>query len=222
MRVIIVGQSKTIYFLAREFASQGYAATIICNDRAKAMEFSRQLPKATVMYGDGTSARVLREAEANQADVLVALQEADQDNLVTCQLGKHLFDIPRTITLINDPEHEEVFQKLGVSVALSAAKILGQMIREQVSFEEIQNLLSLEGGLVTVSELILPPSSPVVGKTLAQLSLPSETLIAAIIRGDIVIIPRGTAVLQAADKLLLVAKSATQGELLRRLTGHEG
>ncbi len=221
MRVFIVGQSKTIYFLARDFASSGYHVTIICNDRAKATEFSHRLPKAVVVYGDGTSARVLRESEANQADVLVALQEADQDNLVTCQLGHHLFAIPRTITLINDPENEQVFTKLGISVALSAAKILGEMIREQVSFEEIQNLISIAGGLVTVSELILPSSSPVVDKTLAELSLPPETLIAAIIRGEQVIIPRGTAVLKANDKLLLISTATAQGNLLRQLTGHE-
>lgn len=221
MRVIIVGQGKTIYFLSRDFASRGYMTTIICHDKEKATEFSRRLPKATVIYGDGTSAKILREAEAHQADVLVALQDADQDNLVSCQLGKHLFGIPRTITLIDDPENETVFEQLGVSVAVSAAKILGEIIREQVSFEEIRNLMSIAGGLVTVSEVVLPASSPAVNKALSQLDLPPESLIAAIIRGEHVIVPRGTAVLQAGDELLLVCHPAAQGNLLRRLTGSE-
>lgn len=72
MKVILIGQGKLVYFLAKQFISKGYYLTIINQDIAEATALSRQL-RATVMVGDGSNPLVLKEAGAHRADVLLSL-----------------------------------------------------------------------------------------------------------------------------------------------------
>ena len=63
--------------------------------------------------------------------------------------------MPRTIALVNDPENEEIFQRLDVSVAISATRVLSTLLGEHAGFEEVAKIVSLAEGNVSVSEFIL-------------------------------------------------------------------
>lgn len=220
MRVIIIGGHKTTYFLARQFTSKGYHTTIINRDPAEASRLSREL-KATVILGNGCDPRVQEEAQARRTEILVSLLPHDEDNLIACQIAARTFGVPRTIALINDPENEVVFRRLGVSVAISAAQIIAKMIEEEAGFEDIINLMSLAQGRVNVTEITLASDSPALGMSLSELALPQNSLVASIIRGDQVIVPRGASRLALYDHLLVVTEPGNHGEVIRRLAGNE-
>jgi trk system potassium uptake protein len=204
MRVIVIGGSKTVYFLARQFVRRKYHVTVINRDAARSREIAQQT-KATVVFGDGTDVNRLEEAGARQADVLLALTSHDQDNLIACQIAQKRFNIPRTIALVNDPDNETVFKQLGVTVAFSSTRIIGSILDQETDFHDVMALIPLAQGRVNVSEIKLDADSPSVGKTLLELELSENSLIATIIRGDDVIIPRGSTTLQANDHLLLIS-----------------
>jgi trk system potassium uptake protein len=220
MRVIIIGGSKTTYFLARQFAGKGYETTIINLDATEARKLSREL-KATVIVGNGCDPRVQEEAEARRTEILVSLLPHDEDNLIACQIAARMFGVPRTIALINDPENEVVFRQLGVSVAISAAQIIATLIEEEAGFEDIVNLMPLAHGKINVTEITLGRDSPALGKSLRELALPENSLVASIIRGDQVIIPRGASRLALYDHLLVVTEPGNHGEVIRHLAGNE-
>ncbi len=220
MKVIIIGQGKLVYFLAKQFISKGYYLTIINQDMAEATALSRQL-KATVMVGDGSNPLVLKEAGAYRADVLLSLTSQDEDNLVACQIAKKRYGVPRTIALVNDPEHQQVFEQLGITVAFSPIELLANLIEQQTDFEELKNLIPVAEGKVTVAEIALNHDSPAVGKTLQELELPPGTLIGCILREGEVIVPSGWTSLQVADRLILIAQPEHYGQFLRILTGEE-
>ena len=220
MKVIIIGQGKLIYFLAKQFISKGYYLTIINQDIAEATALSRQL-KATVMVGDGSNPLVLKEAGAYRADVLLSLTSQDEDNLVACQIAKKRYGVPRTIALVNDPEHQQVFEQLGITVAFSPIELLANLIEQQTDFEELKNLIPVAEGKVTVAEIAINHDSPAVGKTLQELELPPGTLIGCILREGEVIVPSGWTSLQVADRLILIAQPEHYGQFLRILTGEE-
>ncbi|MEC4984857.1 MAG: NAD-binding protein [Oscillatoria sp. PMC 1068.18] len=220
MRVILIGGGKLVYFLAKQFAAKGYHLTIVTRKSETAISLSRKL-KATVIVGEGSNPVTLKEAGGYRADALLALTAYDQDNLIACQIAQKKYGVPRTIALVNDPENKDIFEQLGVNVAFSATEIIASLLEQQAGSENIKNLLPVAAGRVNVTEIALEEESPVVGKNLQTINLPAGTLIACILRGEEVIVPRGQSVLKPQDRLILVSQPENYGELVRSLTGDE-
>jgi trk system potassium uptake protein TrkA len=217
MKVLIVGGGKTLYFLCRSFTSKGYEVVIINRDREECVQLARQL-SAMVVCGDGSDATVLKEAGAMGADVVLAITPNDQDNLIICQLASIQFDVSRAIALANDPDNAEIFEKLGVS-AFSTTHIVGSLIEQRASLEQIVNLLPVGGGRVIATEVVLDPHSPVAGKLLKDIVLPENALVAVVIRNNQPIVPRGANQLLAGDRVVLITLPENHGLVLRAFTG---
>ncbi len=218
MNTLIVGGGKLVYFLSRTFSSKGYQVTIVNRDRAECVWLARQL-KATVVYGDGSDPRILEEAQANGIDTLLAVTPHDEDNLAICQLARLRFGVPRTLALVNDPDNEDVFRKLGVTTAFSTTRLLSNLIEQKAAFEDITSLAPLADGKVNITEVVLRDNSPVVGRTLMEIGLPPDSLIAGLIREEHPIIPRGITTLQARDRLIVITLPENHGRVLKMLTG---
>jgi trk system potassium uptake protein TrkA len=220
MRVIVVGTGKLLYYLSRQFASKGYAVSLILADATEARALSRRV-KAVVLHGDSSDPQVLEEAGARRADVVVALTPKDQDNLAVCQIAHKMFRVPRTLALVNDPQNEEVFRELGVSVAFSSTQIIARILEERAGFEDIANLIPLAEGRVTISEIALRAEAPAADKTLRDLPLPEGALVGGILRNGNVIVPRGDTYLRSGDRLIIISIPDCYDRVLRILTGEE-
>jgi trk system potassium uptake protein TrkA len=221
MRVLLIGGGETIetiYFLARLFTRRGYRVTIVNPYPDEAQMLARQV-KATVIVGDGSDPAVLEEAGARRADVVLSLTPQDPDNLVACQVAQRLYHVPRTMALVNDPDNEQIFRQLGITEVFSATRVIGSLIEGQTVFDEITHLFPAAEGELHVSELVLDEQAPATGKSLAELDLPQDSLVAAIIRDGQVIVPRGQDRLQVADRLILIAVPENQEVVFRLLAG---
>ena len=216
MKIILIGGSKLAYFLAKQFASKNYYTTIINKNLEEAKTLSRTL-KATVIHGEGSDPATLAEAGAYQADVVLSLTTHDEDNLIACQIAQKEYGVPRTIALVNDPENQQIFEKLGITVAFSATQIIASLIEQQTASSDIQNLLPIAEGKVNVSEIALEADNPVVGKTIDEIQLPNGTLISCILRQGEVIVPSGENSLQALDRLIVIGQPESYGQLMRLL-----
>lgn len=218
MRLIVVGGGQMVYFLTRQMMKHGNRVTIINIKAEHCSELARRT-KATVVHGNGTVPKVLEEAGIRRAEVVVALTPHDQDNLICCQIAQQIYQVPRTVALVNDPENETIFRQLGVDIAFSATRIISTMIEQRTTFEDITALMPLADGKVNVTQVHLPPDAPVVGKKIQDLTLIGSTLIACIIRDKEVIIPRGYTQLMGDDFLLVISDPETEAENIRRLHG---
>jgi len=218
MRVIMIGGSKTVYFLARQFVDRGDHVTIINRDKARASELALQT-KATVVYGEGSDVQRLEEAGARRADILLALTSYDPDNLIACQIAQKIYGVPRTLALVNDPENEQVFNQLGITVAFSATKVIGSLIEQQAHFSDITTLMPIAEGRLTVADVHLDNESPAIGKTLAELDLTGGSLVACVIRDDHVIVPRGNTHLLVGDQLILISQPEHHEDDLVQICG---
>ena len=217
MKVLIVGSGKMLYFLCRNFTSKGYHVVIINRNHEECIQLARQLP-ATVVCGDGSDAGILKEAGAMGADAILAITPNDQDNLVVCQLASLTYGVPRAVALANDPDNAELFEKLGVS-AFSITQIVGSLIEQRASFEQITNLLPVSEGRVNVTEIVLNSESPVAGKQLKDIELPENALIAVVMRDNQPIVPRGASELRSGDRTVLITLPENHGKVLKMLTG---
>ena len=161
----------------------------------------------------------MEEAAARRADVVLALSEHDQDNLIACQVANKLYGVPHTMALVNDPENEEVFKKLGISVAFSATKIIASLIEQQANFDDITTLMPIAQGRINVTDVRLDSESPSIGKSLMELGLTEGSLVACVIRDDEVLVPRGNTRLLVGDHLILISQPEEQEQNLVALCG---
>lgn len=217
MRVLIVGGGKSLYFLCRTFLAKGHQVTVINDDREQCVHLARRL-KVTVVCGDGSQPAVLEEAGAHSADAVLAVTPNDHDNLAVCQLASAQFSVPRTVALADDPDNEVVFQKLGVP-AFSTTRTIASLTEQRAALDEITNLIPVGEGRVNITEVRLPDDSPVVGKTLRELSLPGDSLVAVVLREAAVIVPRGDTELRGGDRVVLITTPGNHGLVLKAITG---
>jgi len=219
MKILIVGGGKTLYFLCRNFTAKGHEVVIINRNLEECVHLARQL-SATVVCGDGSDPKILNESGVLEANTVLAITPNDQDNLVICQLASIQFGVSKAVALVNDPDNAEVFEKLGVS-AFSTTRIVGSLIEQRASLEQIINLLPAGEGLVNVTEIILDADSPVAGRLLKDLDLPENALVAVVIRDNQPIIPRGTNQLLAGDRVVLITLPENHGPVLKTFTGEQ-
>jgi trk system potassium uptake protein TrkA len=217
MKVLIVGGGKTVYFLARSFVAKGHAVTVINRDADECVRLASRL-NVIVVHGDGSDPAILEEAGAQGADAVLAATPNGEDNLAACQLAALQFGVPRTVALVNDPDNEEVFRKLGVK-AFATTRMVASLIEQRAALDEITNLVPVGEGKVNITEVALPSDAPVVGKQLRQLEFPDGALIAVILRDGEAIVPRGGTEIRAGDRLVLVTLPENHGPVLRLVAG---
>ncbi len=218
MRAILIGSGELLGHVAREARKNAHQLVLVVDSAIEAKRLARDLD-ATVVVGDGTVPSILRDVDAHLADLVVALTLRDQDNLIVCQMAQRLFDVPRAVALVNDPDNRVLFERLGVQQVVSAAEILGAIIRQESGFEGIVARLSLRAGDLRLLEVEIKADAPAAGCTLQELQLPEGALVVGILRDGEVRIPRGGDHVQAGDELLVVVHAGAQERALAALVG---
>jgi trk system potassium uptake protein TrkA len=214
MFVIIVGGGKTGSQLANGLLAEGYQVKIIEPRQSVLEQMKNELPPEVIVAGDGSAPSVLEAAGISQANVLAAVTGEDETNLVVTTLARFEYNVPRVIGKINHPKNAWLYTpEMGVDVAINQASILARLIAEEMSLGDMMTLLKLRKGEFSVVEEKVHPESVAVGKMVSELVMPSECVIAAIIRKGTMIIPHGDTVLQPADEILAVVH-ASQAHLL--------
>jgi len=130
-------------------------------------------------------------------------------------LAKTEYGVPRVVARVNHPKNEWLFDSSwGVDVAVSTPRIIAALVEEAVSVGDVVRLFSLKAGEANLVELTLPDDSICIGKSVAEVQLPDDASLAAIIRDGHVISPSAHDVFSAGDELIFVA-SARAEELLK-------
>jgi trk system potassium uptake protein TrkA len=195
--------------------------TVVDPDPVHALLLSRRLG-ATVVPGDGTDPVVLERAGARRADAVLALSARDHENLAVCLAARRRFGVSRTVALVNDPEHEEVFRRLGVTAAVSATRILAGVLEGEAGSGGGGTLLHAAGGSVAVGEIALREGSPAAGREVREIPFPEGALLGCVVRDGEAIVPRGETRLLAGDRLLVIARPELHDDLAERLAGPRG
>lgn len=213
MKIIIVGGGKVGYYLTKTLLEHGHHPHLIEKDRAACVHVSNDLD-VPVICGDGTTIDILEAAKTRDADALIAVTGRDQDNLVACQLAKKVFCVRRTVARINNPRNAGVMKQLGVDIPISSTDNIARLLEREIDTAAIRQLMPLNHGDASLSELQLPENYKHHGKRLSELPLPVESVIVSISRDDgRLVIPRGNTQLFSGDKVLVVCSNNVIHEL---------
>ncbi len=216
MYIIIVGGGKVGYYLTKTLLSEGHEVLLIERDPDKTDQFIEQFG-AVVVAGDGAEAAVMAAAGAARADVVIAVTGEDEDNLVICQVAKSKFHVDRTIARVNNPKNEYLFRMLGVDITVSQTDYILTLIEQAIPDQPFIHLVNLIHEDMAIVDAKVVPGSPIAGRTIGDLPVPENCIIAAIIRSGELIIPSpGTAILEG-DDLIAIAHRSIEEDLRKLL-----
>ena len=217
MYIIVVGGGKVGFYLTTALLSEGHEVLVLEKDPARCGAICEELG-SVVVRGDGCEARTQAEVGTERADMLIAVTDEDEDNMVACQVAKHMFKVPRTIARINNPKNEDLFKKLGIDVTVSSTNFILEHIQEEVPTHPLVHLLTLSGGALEMVEVRIPPNSPVVGKRVRDIALPPDSLICLTIGKRGAKVPTGDTILEAEAQVIAVTRPEAEGALKAALT----
>ncbi len=218
MYIIIVGAGKIGYFLAQRLYKDKHSIALIEKDECVCNDIAKKL-NILVIHGDGCDTRALEDAGIERADVIAAVTGDDEDNLVVSQLAKEKFNVSRTVARVNDPQNERIFAELGVDVPVDATGIIAKIVEEEVSFSDLVTLMSFKRGKLAIIRVDLPEDSPIINKEVKDITLPPDSVLISIIRGNEVVVPKGNTVLKAMDDLIALTLIENEKQLLHALIG---
>jgi trk system potassium uptake protein len=214
--IIIVGGGKVGYYLTKTLLSEGHEVLLIERDPDKTDQFIEQFG-AVVVAGDGAEAAVMAAAGAARADVVIAVTGEDEDNLVICQVAKSKFHVDRTIARVNNPKNEYLFRMLGVDITVSQTDYILTLIEQAIPDQPFIHLVNLIHEDMAIVDAKVVPGSPIAGRTIGDLPVPENCIIAAMIRAGELIIPSpGTAILEG-DDLIAIAHRSIEEDLRKLL-----
>jgi trk system potassium uptake protein TrkA len=214
VNVVIVGGGTVGYHLTKALLARGHEVTVIEPNEDRCRLFTEEYGEV-VVRGECDIA-LLRRAGTERANVLIAVADQDETNLIACLLARRLLKVPRVIARVIDPRNRTTFEKLGIDLTVSSTGIICNLIEQGAITTEILPLLSLGKGDLEIVELVLTPDSPALSVSLKDLPLPGDSVLISIIRGDQIVFPRGSTTFLPNDTIL--ALTSTKGvEQLKRV-----
>lgn len=217
MYVVVVGGGQTGSNLAKRLSDRGNNVVIVEKDERRAHELAAELD-VLVIHGSGADIDALKDAGIDKTDVLVAVAEADEVNLMACELAKKM-GVPRVISRVNDEKHARMFEELGVDVAISLNSAAVVLFEKAVSGPGMYGLLGIGGGRGEVVEVMVGEDSKAVGKKIKDVNIPESCAIAMISRGEALIPARGATEIKADDLATIVGKPDDVMKVAKLLRG---
>jgi trk system potassium uptake protein TrkA len=211
-RVVIAGGSREGWFLAHLLEEHKIGCTILETDRRRALVLAEDLQRSLILHGDATDLELLEMEAVGDADGFVAYTGNDETNLLSCLLAKNL-GARRVISLIDRFNYIPLVSRVGVDAAVSPRMAAVNAILSHVRRGSVLAVATLKGTRAEGIEFDVRPGFALADLPLAEVKLPSDTLVGAIVRGDQVIIPRGDDSIRIGDRVI----AFTVPEALRKL-----
>ncbi len=208
--VMIIGGGRISHYLASNLLRAGVSVKIIENRAERCQELAESLPKAVVIHADGSSQRVLLAEGIEGTDAVVTLTNMDEENLIISMYANYK-GVPKVVTKINRTEYNEVFYDKGIDCVVSPKDLTADTIIRYVrsmSNAEPEAMLALyriAEGNADAMEFHAVDGTRNLGRTLAEVTLKPNILIACIHRGGSAIVPKGHDAIEKGDRVFVVA-----------------
>ena len=216
--VMILGGSRTAYYLAKMLSNIGNSVKVIERDSARCTVLCDALPKADIIYGDGAQQELLLEEGLKSVDAFVSLTGMDEENILI-SIFAALQNVPKVISKINRDELASMAEKLGLDCLVSPKKIISDVIVRYARAlqnslgSNVETLYKLMDGQAEALEFNVKADPKLTGIPLKELQLKTNILIAGIIRERKTLIPAGEDVILPGDRVIVLAADRRLNDL---------
>ncbi|MFW5919580.1 MAG: potassium channel family protein [archaeon] len=222
MYVIVVGAGQIGTQVIDLLSKSQYEIVVIENDPAVAEHASRNYD-CLVLNDDATEREALIDAGAERADAVICTTDQDATNIMVLLLAKEL-DIPSLVTVVQNPDHMNVFRQVGANVLENPQRLIAEYLVRAVQRPSVKDFMDLAGD-AEVFEVTVVENAPITEHTIRQADeenlLTDDELVVAIERGDDVIRPRGDTQIAAGDLVTVFSSVGATPEVLYTFTGQE-
>lgn len=209
MDIIIIGGGKVGYTLAKYLSNEGDNITVIDKDSKVVNRIAENLDVMSIK-GNGTSLNILHEAGIAEADVLIAVTNSDEINML-CSLAAKKLGAKHTIARVRTPEYSEELimlkDELGIDLIINPEKEAAKEIAQLIKFPSVCSIDSFSKGKVDLVGFTLTNGDKIIGKAIKDLNIyRCSVLFCAVERNEEVIIPSGDFILEANDKIYVIGE----------------
>ena len=224
MNIIILGAGQVGSTVAESLVSEANDITVVDLDGEKLKLLQDRLDLRTLV-GNASHPSILEQAGIADADMLLAVTQSDEVNMVACKLAASLYNTPTKIARIRSADylaHPEIFSvdNFCVDFSICPEQILTDYIRKLIEFPEALQVLEFADGKVSLVAVRAFEGGPLVGQPLNLIAshLPNvDARVAAIFRQDRSIIPQGDTVIEAGDEVFFIAATENIRTVLKEL-----
>lgn len=214
MKIIVVGCGRVGAGLAQTLMQSGHTITIIDINPAAFERLGRNFSGQT-LTGVGFDREVLLAAGIERADGLAAVTSSDEANVVTAQVARQMFQVPKVVARLYDQKAADIYRHLGLqTIAPNAWGI--QRMADLLSYSQIHTVATLGDGGVQMVELDVP--SHLVGRRIPDIAIPGEVSVVALSRRGQTTLPSSDIRFESGDVVFL-AVAATAVNRLHTMLG---
>jgi trk system potassium uptake protein TrkA len=214
MNIIILGGGQVGGSLAAHLANEKNDITLVDQNADRLHELQDKLDIRTLI-GHASHPDVLRRAGAEDADMLVAVTNSDEINMIACQIAYTVYRTPTKISRIRTPQYQnrgEIFKNdaIPVDVWICPEKLVTAYVQNLVEHPDALQVLDFAGGRVKLVAVKAYYGGPMVGQELREIRKHLKTgdaRVAAIFRRNRAITPEGDTVVEADDEVFFIAAS---------------
>lgn len=201
MYVIIAGCGRVGSELAKLLSSEGHDIVVIDRNDASFERLGGTFNGLTLV-GNGFDLSLLKQAGIEKADAFCAVTNGDNTNLISAQVAKKIFKVPKVIARVYDPQRAHIYTALGLDI-ISGTILFAAMLRDKIIESRFSSYL-IETKDLGVIEIEVKDN--LVGKAIQDINIPGEFLVVAIKGLQGVIIPQANTILKKKDVLMAVVK----------------
>jgi len=186
------------------FRSSEYQITFVEQDEARCEKLERRY-SVPIFQGDGTKQEILDQVEPHKMDVAIAATSNDERNAIVALQAKRL-GIERVIAIARDPDYVSLMEDSGI-VCISAPYATAAMVENYLDRPGVAELFEIETGVASLIDMEVPEGATVIGQQIKDIDIPEQCVVAAVIRGDDFVVPRGKTEIFAGDHVVFVGPS---------------
>ena len=224
MKIIILGAGQVGASVAENLVSEANDITLV-DTSPEHLEILRDRLELRTVLGNAASPTVLREAGADDADLLIAVTQSDQTNLCACRVAKTLFNLPTRIARLRSTDfvdHPELLsdENFAVDFSICPEQIVTDYIKRLIAFPEALQVLEFAEGVLSLIGVRAFEGGPLVGHPLKALRyhMPNvDVRIAAIYREGEALIPEGDTRILPGDEVFCLASTVHIRQVMREL-----
>lgn len=201
-KIVIVGATRTGIQVAR-FLEGSRVVLLIDKDEDRCRDATSELSTALVINGDATDPELISEEGLEDSGAFVAATENTEYNMLSCLLAKRL-GVKKTLAIVDDPELRQLFEQIGISVAVSPRMLTVSTILQYTSGKVPHSSLTLlQGSGARVMEVIVTKSLWMTGRDYGAIRFPKNAFIGSVIRDGRTIIPTRFDKVMPGDHMIL-------------------
>lgn len=218
MYIVIIGAGNLGYYLAQLLLEENHECVMIDKDPARCQKIANELDIISIQ-GDANDPNILKKADVEGADAVVALTRQDETNMIICLLAKDLGakQVAARISRVN--YNEAVLKKLGIDIVIHPEAAAAGYIEELITKPEVLDLAFISRGDAEIMEFKVTSKSKLNGKKIKNIESPAGSAVVALFENGQLVIPSPEAKIKTGMTVLVLAKREVANKVRKKILG---